>query len=79
MNLPNLLSKLEQKFNSEDKIMLKDERGDGSHLSLEIISDVFEGKSRIDRSRLVHDILGEDFGAGKIHALKLKLKTHSEC
>jgi stress-induced morphogen len=78
MNLPNLLSKLEQNFNPEDKIMLKDERGDGSHLSLEITSDIFEGKSRIDRSRFVHQILDDDFGTGKIHALKLKLKTHSE-
>ncbi len=79
MNLANLLSKLEQNFNPQDKIMLKDERGDGSHFNLEIISDKFEGKSRVERSRLVHSILDDDFGTGKIHALKLKLKTHSEC
>lgn len=78
MNPANLLNKLEQKFNPEDKIMLNDERGDGSHLSLEITSDIFEGQTRIERSRLVHQILDADFGTGKIHAIKLKLKTHSE-
>lgn len=78
MNLANLLSKLEAKFSTADKIMLKDERGDGSHLFLEITSDLFEGKSRLERHRMVHDILDQDFGTGKIHALKLKLKTHSE-
>jgi stress-induced morphogen len=45
--------------------------------SVEVISNVFEGKKRIDRHRLVHQILHEELNGG-VHALALKLTAPSE-
>ncbi len=48
-------------------------RSDGeSHFRLTIVSSVFAGKSRIDRQRLVHEVLAEEL-RNRVHALSLKL------
>ncbi len=48
-------------------------RSDGeSHFRLTIVSSAFSGKSRIDRQRLVHEVLAEEL-RNQIHALSLKL------
>ena len=39
-----------------------------THFRVYIVSDRFEGKSRIDRHRLVNEILAEEL-AGPVHAL----------
>ncbi|MGB9141822.1 MAG: BolA family protein [Aestuariivirga sp.] len=41
-----------------------------SHFRVLVVSDKFAGKSRIDRHRMVNDILKGDVG-GAIHALAL--------
>lgn len=41
-----------------------------SHFRILIVSEAFAGKSRVDRHRMVNDILGEDVGR-RIHALAL--------
>ena len=41
-----------------------------SHFRVLIVSEAFAGKSRVDRHRMVNDILGEDVGR-RIHALAL--------
>lgn len=41
-----------------------------SHFRVLIVADAFAGKSRVDRHRMVNDVLKGDVG-GKIHALAL--------
>lgn len=51
--------------------------GDGCHFTLDMTADEFEGKSRIERSRMVYQILGSLIDAGDLHALQMNLKTNS--
>lgn len=53
------------------------ERG-GGHYTATIISKAFAGKSSLERQRMVHQILAEEFTDKKIHALALKLKSPDE-
>jgi len=48
-----------------------------SHFSLLVASDLFEGKSRVARQRLVYDILAEEL-KGPLHALSATCVTLSE-
>jgi BolA protein len=48
-----------------------------SHFSVKIISRVFEGKSRVQRQRLVYQALSEEM-TGRIHALSLHTLAPSE-
>lgn len=48
-----------------------------SHFSLVIESPCFEGKSRVERQRMVHSALGEMVGE-RVHALSIKTKAPSE-
>ena len=51
--------------------------GGESHFTVEIVSAVFEGKSRVARQRLVYDLLKGEFDEG-LHALALVTKTPAE-
>lgn len=48
-----------------------------SHFRVEIVSDTFTGKSRIERHRLVNEALAAEL-AGPVHALAIKAKTPTE-
>ncbi|EDZ41808.1 MAG: BolA family transcriptional regulator [Planktotalea sp.] len=48
------------------------QEGGESHYNLRIRAEVFEGKSRIARHRMVHAALGPEL-IGRIHALALDL------
>lgn len=48
-----------------------------THFQVEIVSPLFEGKSRVARQRLVYDLLGELLKT-RIHALSLTTKAPSE-
>ena len=52
-------------------------RSGGGHFRLQIISSVFEGKSRLERHRLVYDAL-RFLMAGDIHALAIDARTPGE-
>jgi stress-induced morphogen len=45
--------------------------------SVEIISEAFEHKQRVERHRMVYEALGEELKDG-VHALSLKLLSPSE-
>ena len=45
-----------------------------SHYKVVAVSDVFEGKSRVERQRLIHAALGSAVG-DSIHALSMTLLT----
>jgi BolA protein len=51
--------------------------GGESHFTVVIVSSAFEGKSRVARQRLVHDVLKDEFAQG-LHALALVTRTPAE-
>ena len=51
--------------------------GGETHYNVEIVSEKFQGLSKVARSRLVYDLLTGEFGAG-LHALSLKLRSPDE-
>lgn len=53
-----------------------DGRGE-SHFRLTLVADAFDGKSRVERQRMVHKILAEEL-ADRVHALALKIQAPSE-
>ncbi len=52
-------------------VTVEDLTGGGDHFRAEVVSDRFEGLSRIEQHQLVYGIFGADIG-GAIHALSLK-------
>jgi stress-induced morphogen len=56
------------------RVQVEDLTGGGDHFRAEIVSERFEGLSRIDQHKLVYDVFGAEVG-GPIHALSLKTST----
>ena len=52
--------------------------GGGGHFVVEIVSEAFQGKSPIQRHRLVYDALGDAMASNEIHALSIKASTPAE-
>jgi BolA family transcriptional regulator, general stress-responsive regulator len=48
-----------------------------THFRVEIVSAAFDGLSRIERQRLVHQLLSAEL-AGRVHALSLTTQTPEE-
>lgn len=48
-----------------------------SHFTVTVVSAAFEGKSRVDRQRMVYGALADEL-AERIHALSLKTLTPAE-
>lgn len=48
-----------------------------SHFTVTVVAGVFDGKSRVERQRMVYGALAEEM-AGRIHALALKTLTPGE-
>jgi BolA protein len=53
-----------------------DGRGE-SHFRVRIVSDAFAGKSRVERQRLVYDLLAAEL-KDRVHALSLTTQTPAE-
>ena len=53
---------------------VEDLTGGGDHFRAEVVSDRFDGLSRIEQHRLVYDVFGDEVG-GPIHALSIKTST----
>ena len=56
------------------RVQVEDLTGGGDHFRAEIVSERFDGLSRIDQHKLVYDVFGDEVG-GPIHALSLKTST----
>jgi BolA-like protein 1 len=57
---------------------LGDQAGVGeTHFHLTLVSEQFEGISRIDRQRMVNDLLSDEFKGG-LHALQMRLLSRIE-
>lgn len=48
-----------------------------SHFTIEIVSDAFAGKSRVERHRMVNALLAEEL-AGRVHAMALRTLAPGE-
>lgn len=48
-----------------------------THYKLTLVSALFDGVSRIDRQRMIMDLLKEEFNTG-LHALEIKAKGSAE-
>jgi stress-induced morphogen len=55
-------------------VQVEDLNGGGDHFRAEVVSERFEGLSRIEQHKLVYDVFGNEIG-GAIHALSLKTST----
>ncbi|ACA20752.1 BolA family protein [Methylobacterium sp. 4-46] len=51
--------------------------GGETHFRLDVVSQAFEGKSRVERHRMVNALLDEAFRRG-LHALALRARTPAE-
>jgi stress-induced morphogen len=69
----DLKQRIEQAMPGAD-VQVEDLTGGGDHFRAEIVSDRFQGLSRIDQHKLVYDVFGGEIG-GPIHALSLRTST----
>ena len=58
------------------QVIVQDTTGGGDHFRAEVISDRFEGLSRIQQHKLIYDVFGDEVG-GAIHAHSLTTETPS--
>jgi stress-induced morphogen len=68
-----LRERIEQAMPGAD-VEVEDLTGGGDHFRAEIVSERFQGLSRIDQHKLVYGVFGTEIG-GPIHALSLKTST----
>lgn len=52
--------------------------GDGYHIDITVVSDVFAGQSRVRRQQTVYGALGDAIRSGAIHAVNIKAITPAE-
>ena len=82
-----IAAKLRDAFNPEELTVIDESaqhaghggaRPEGeTHFAIEITSTAFVGKSRIDASRMVHDVLADEL-KGPVHALSLRARAPLE-
>lgn len=51
--------------------------GGETHFRITVVATVFEGKSRVERQRMVYDVLRDEL-ADRVHALALATRTPAE-
>jgi stress-induced morphogen len=68
-----LKTRIEEAIPDAD-VAVEDLTGGGDHFRAEVVSNRFEGLSRIDQHRLIYEVFGDEVG-GPIHALSLKTST----
>jgi stress-induced morphogen len=58
------------------EVSVIDTTGGGDHFRAEVVSDRFDGLTRIQQHQLIYDVFGDEVGAA-IHALSIKTGTPS--
>ena len=56
------------------EVQVEDLTGGGDHFRAEVVSERFEGLSRIEQHQLVYGVFGPEVG-GPIHALSIKTQV----
>lgn len=70
-----VLNKIQLEFWDWVEIDFHDEKWDGKHFYVDITSDKFIWKSRINQSKMVYKVLDEFMQTGSIHALRMKCRV----
>ena len=52
--------------------------GGETHFRIDVVSEAFAGKSRVERHRAVNELLADAFGKHGLHALALKARAPGE-
>lgn len=80
MDKPNLVKGMIEEALSDAQVTITSVpgTGNGDHIGLMIVSDAFEGKSKIDQHRVIMEILNEHLVSGHVHAVQLKTYTHAK-
>jgi stress-induced morphogen len=68
-----LKTRIEQALPGAD-VSVTDTTGGGDHFRAEIVSERFEGLTRIQQHKLIYDVFGDEVG-GAIHALSIRTAT----
>jgi stress-induced morphogen len=68
-----LKSRIEEALPGAD-VNVVDTTGGGDHFRAEVVSDRFEGLTRIQQHKLIYDVFGDEVG-GAIHALSIRTET----
>jgi len=76
INLQYIKTTIETKI-PNSTVEVSDMTGTGDHFQVMVISDLFEGKTPIERHRMIYDLFGKDVG-GAIHALSIKAYTPNQ-
>ena len=70
MNVKDIEALIKKKL-PDAKIVIKDLVGDNNHFSAEIVSKLFNGKTRIEQHKMVYNSLSEELKED-LHALSIK-------
>ena len=55
---------------------VEDTTGGGDHFRAEVVSERFEGLTRLQQHKLIYDVFGDEVG-GAIHALSIRTQAPS--
>jgi len=69
--------RLIQEVLPDAEIKIQDTMGDNDHYALEVISEAFKGKPRVQQHQIVYNALEGRIGV-ELHALSLKTSTPAE-
>jgi len=72
------LTKYIQQRMPDASVSVTDRTGTMDHFSVRVVSDAFQGKSLLDRHRLVYEALAEPMKDGRIHALEIKAENKDD-
>jgi len=57
------------------EVFVTDRTGTMDHFNLRVVSDVFKGRTLLDRHRMIYQALDEPLKDGRIHALEIRAET----
>jgi acid stress-induced BolA-like protein IbaG/YrbA len=71
--------KIREGLGGADEVEVIDVSGDARHVSIRVVSKVFEGKNAINRQRLVYKCIWEEMQSERVHAVQgIVTKTPAE-
>ena len=71
--------KIREGLGGADEVEVIDVSGDARHVSIRVVSAAFEGKSPINRQRLVYKCIWEEMQSQQVHAVQgIETKTPDE-
>ena len=74
MEIEEIKQQIEERLAGSEAIVT----GDGRHFEATVICDQFEGKTPIQKQRLVMDTVKEELKSDRLHALSIKTFTPAQ-